>query len=269
MIKHFHLISILGFLCAAQWSWAQVPTIPSGEPEAITRTVHTETGVELIFVTEDDMFPDTWYESDIDAQAISLEREEVERVIDILNRCFEKYPDAIIKANLNRVYVLNSLQFFGTSYGGTYTSDAVFLSDKGELRGYTDVYIEKLFHAEFSSVLYKNYDHLFDAEAWAAACFEGFEYGSGGMLALKSGQSSETFLYQHNELGFLNKYAQSSMENDFNSFAKNLLCPSPDFWQLTDSYEGLGKKLALITAFYAALDVQFNAEFFEGLTLGE
>jgi hypothetical protein len=267
--KHFHLLLIFGFLCVAQVSWAQVPTIPSGEPEAITRTIHSTTGVELIFVVEDGMFPETWYDSEIDAQAESLEHEEVERVLEILERCIAKYPEAIVKENLNRVYVLNSLQFFGTSYGGTYTSDAVFLSDKGEHRGYTDTYIEKLFHAEFSSVLYKNYADQFDHEAWAAACIEGFEYGAGGMQALKTGQSSEAFLYQHNELGFLNKYAQSSMENDFNSFAKNVFCPSPDFWQLTESYDGLGKKLALIIAFYQGIDPQFNAAFFEGLTLEE
>lgn len=248
------------------WALAQVEERPAGEPEVVTRVTHEATGIELIFVLEDGMFPQSWYQAEINAQAEALEIDEIERTIQVLNASLAKYPEKLIKNNLKRVYVLKSLEFFGTSYGGTYTSNAVFLSNKGIKRGYTDSYIEKVFHAEFSSILYNNYVVNFQEESWKSANAEGFEYGSGGMLALKTGKSSESFQNQHNELGFLNQYAQSSIENDFNSFAKNLFYPTKDFWKLTEEWPGLKAKLELIVAFYGKIDEQFDLEFFRGLT---
>ncbi len=265
---NYRILSIftVGFLLSFQLLWAQSSNNPSGEPGVASRAIHQNTGVELVFVLEDGMFPETWYNAEIDATAEPLDRSEVERVIKIVNKCLEKYPEQLIKENLNQIYILKSLEFFGTSYGGTYTSNAVYLSDKGVRRGYTDEYIEKVFHAEFSSILYQNFQSEFDSEAWKNSNQEGCTYGNGGMLALKTGNSSEDFIEEYNDAGFLNQYAQSSLENDFNSFAKNLFCPTRDFWAITSKHENLGKKLDIIIAFYLKIHPRFDLAFFRRLT---
>lgn len=246
-------------------AFAQPANVPGGEP-ALTRFTDPATQVEVIFVEEEFMFPVSWYETEINAQATSLASEEIERSLAVVGRCFSKYPEGLIAKHLKKVYVVKSLEFFGTSYGGTYAANTVFLSNKGEDRGYTDEYIEKVFHAEFSSILYGKYAQHFDTKAWQAANDRNVEYGSGGMLALKTGKSSEVFLSTYHKVGFLNQYAQSSVENDFNSFAKNLFVPTKEFWNLTEEYNRLNQKLELILAFYQAIDPQFSREFFENLT---
>ena len=230
------------------------------------RHYHKSTGIEIVFIEEADMFPESWHSDRVNAKVKALDKDEVARSVDIILDCFSHYPDSLLSAHVKRVYVLKSIEFFGQEYGGTYTKDFVFVTNQGLKKGYSDMYISKVFHAELSSVFFTRQKDQFPMQAWKKANSSDLNYGKGGMEALKAGQSSETFNEELHQMGVLNQYALSSLENDFNAFAKNLWVPSAEFWEVTSKFERLNKKLELIVDFYHTLDPTFDLTYFKNLT---
>ncbi|MBU0488132.1 MAG: hypothetical protein KKA07_07415 [Bacteroidetes bacterium] len=227
------------------------------------KIVDERTGIEIIFSAEGNIFPDSWLSTTIDAKGISLDPEEYSRSKTVILQALLKYPIAVIKKNLKRIYILKEIEFYGKTFGGTNSTDIVYLSQNGTKNGYSNFYFEQLFHAEFSSILLRNYPQYFDKTNWLKNNSSEFSYGDGGVNALKKNLSSERFDAKINEMGLINQYATSSMENDFNSFAKNLFLPKFGFSELIDKYALLKNKRALIIAFYGKIDSSFSEDFFD------
>ena len=101
---------------------------------------------------------------------------------------------------------------------------------------------------------------------WKSINPETFEYGQDGVEAIKGSLSSEEFNIQLNTIGFINEYATSSLENDFNSFAKNMFEPTSEFKRLLFEYELLQRKADLLIAFYEEIDPFFSMYFFNSLS---
>lgn len=127
--------------------------------------------------------------------------------------------------------------------------------------GFTDEYLEKTFHHEFSSILLRNYPEYFDEKLWTEQ--NSIHYGKGGVQAIKKGNDSQKFDSLMHLQGFLHQYAVSDMENDFNSFAENLFLPEKGFRDAVIRYVRLTNKLAIIMAFYHSIDKNFTLEYFE------
>lgn len=227
--------------------------------------IDKRTGISIIFSAKGKIFPEGWYSEKINGKGKSLDTIEYERSIKVIEKSLLKYPTKVIQQNLTSIYILNYLEFFGQPFGGTTSSNRVYLSNKGRNKGYTDHYIEQLFHAEFSSILLRNHKANFDEDKWKRLNPTNFKYGSGGVNALKKGKSSEQFDDQLNKMGFINEYATSSLENDFNSFAKNIFLPKKGFDEVFETYENINKKRTLIIDFYHKIDSNFNDQFFNKL----
>ncbi len=221
----------------------------------------------IIFTADGNIFPSGWYGSGIDAKAESLSPGEVERSKNIIVTALDKYPTLLLKNNLKNVYVLKSMSFYGVNYGGTnLPPDIVYVANDGVSMGYMDTAIEKTFHHEFSSVLKYNYG--FDETAWRQVNPVGFVYfdeATGGAGAIKAGKASQTFDSKEHEMGFLYEYAESTLENDLNSFAENIFMGEESFFNIVESYDKLKLKLDLTVAFYNSLDPMFTIEYFKGL----
>jgi len=220
----------------------------------------------IIFIADGNIFPSSWYGSGIDAKAESLSAGEVERSKSIMMTALEKYPTQLLKNILKNVYILKSMKFYGVNYGGTNSSDSVYVANDGVKMGYTDIVIEKTFHHEFSSVLKNNCG--FDETAWRQVNPAGFVYfdeATGGAGAIKAGKASQVFDPKEHEMGFLYEYAESTPENDLNSFAENIFMGEESFFDIIESYDKLEMKLDLIVAFYNSLDPMFTIEYFKGL----
>ena len=224
--------------------------------------IDNRTGVKIIFTTEGRIFPDSWYSSTINAKGISLDTSEYKRSEKIIKAVLLKYPVELIQNNLKNIYILSSIIFYDQSFGGTNSSTNIYLSNKGIKKGYTDFYLEQLFHAEFSSILFRNYKHEFDKLEWNDNNPDKFNYGKGGVAALKDNEDSEEFDLLLNKSGFINEYASSSLENDFNSFAKNLFAPKYGFDLLINRYDNLRNKRKLTIQFYRKLDKTFSEKYF-------
>ncbi|PLW95164.1 MAG: hypothetical protein C0592_00735 [Marinilabiliales bacterium] len=241
----------------------------SGSLKAQKTIIHEPSGVKIIFPVDEAIFPSSWYSGRINGQYEPLDREEYERTEELIISCLQKYPAAMLRNDLEIVYVVKTLEFYGAGYGGTNSNTDVYLTNKGLSRGYDNAYIERVFHAEFSSILLRKYEDYFDEEAWLACNDPEFEYGDGGVAALKSNKSSEDFDEELNKMGFINQYATSDMENDFNSFAKNMFLPRESFLELVKTYPGIKKKSELLIEFYGKIHRFFDKEYFENMEVSE
>jgi len=222
----------------------------------------------IIFTADADTFPVEWYESPFNAQAENLASEEIERSKKIIIAALKKYPIEVLNYNLKKVYVLKSMNFFGADYGGTNSVDVVYVCNASMGMGYTDYYIEESFHHEFSSILLRNYRSLFNEQQWRDINPEGFQYfdeSTGGSGAIKEGKASKEFNEESHNSGFLYEYAQSTLENDFNSFAENIFMGNEDFFTVSEQYEKINMKLDLIISFYNTINPQFTIDYFKGL----
>lgn len=231
-------------------------------------SIDKPTIVKIVFEVTADVFPSSWYGGEINAKAESLSLSEQTRSAKIVKKAISKYPDKLIKSNLHKVYVFKSLEFFGVPYGGTYTTGKIYLANNGVLNNYTDEYIERGFHEEFSSILKNNYSQFFEEDLWKTINGNGFIYNSlNGYEAIQSGHSSEGPDKEVYEKGFLTEYGMSTMENDFNSFAKQLFLPDKNFWKVTEDYEKLMKKRDLVINFYNKIDTIFTKDFFKNFSI--
>ena len=224
-------------------------------------------GVRIFFQYSPSIFPGNWHESPIDAKAEQLPVYEVRRSTSVIINALAKYPVRILRSNIKAVYFLKAMSFYGLTYGGTNSRDTLYLANRGDRLGYSDLYIEQTFHHEFSSVLYRNYPSFFDAHAWALAHDKNFLYndpeeGNGAIRNNKSSQSLDTSLCR---LGFLTQYSLSSLENDINTIAQNIFSPSKNFWKLVDEYPLIKKKVGILTDFYHKVDPLFTIDYFRKL----
>ncbi|MFH2095394.1 MAG: hypothetical protein ABIJ16_06810 [Bacteroidota bacterium] len=226
------------------------------------------TGIKVLFYPEYNMFPADWYTGEVKARVKALSLSEIKRSTSTILKAMNKYPISILTDNISRIYILQNMNFYGVNYAGTYDDNIVFLVNNGRENGYSDRFMEQSFHHEFSSVLYWNYIDYFDRKAWLAA-HEGSDSiyfdELGGAGAMISGQDSDSFDPWYHEKGFLYEYATSSFENDFNSFAENIFCPEPGFWEAVDKYERLNKKIKIIVDFYHSIDPTFTESYFRNM----
>lgn len=219
---------------------------------------------ELRFEKHADMFPQHWWQAPVNAVVTDLDSEEVERSVRAIKTALAKYPGDM-PLYLESIYVFKSMQFYGVPYGGTYRAPAhatVYLANDG----YPKTQLERVFHAELSSVLLKSAPHWFSEEDWRACLPASFDYaGDRETIALlELGEPLEQVEASFYEKGFLSYYATTTLENDFNSVVKELFVPSPGFWERLERQPRIAKKVELVVTFYRRFDERFSLEYFKG-----
>ena len=206
--------------------------------------------------------PASWLGPDINGRATPVEPQEFERAAPIIRRETLRYPGAVLKRNLKAVNVVKEIWFYGAPYGGTNDLDTVYLSISSVQMGYTTDYISRAFHHEFSSILLRNFPNYLDQAAWKATLPKGFEYGAGGVEAIKQGKASTDFDPEEAAKGFYSQYSLSEQEEDFNILAENLFTGGAKFWKRVDSHPQLRGKVKVVLEFYNKLDKSFTERSF-------
>ena len=227
--------------------------------------VDARTGIPIRFEMTDDMFPPSWLGGEVRATAVSVDKAEVDRSLQLADAGMANYPAGLLKENLEAVYFVKEMRFYGLKYGGTNSRGTVYITNRGVRQGFTDLYILSTFHHELSSILLRNHPEKFDSAAWHAANREGFRYRSSGMESLKDGSADTKYGHRFHIDGFLNQYATSSMEEDFNPYAEALFMGDRRFWEIVDRFPRVEQKADVILAFYGALDPGYTEEHFRGL----
>ncbi|HVL39411.1 MAG TPA: hypothetical protein VM328_08495 [Fimbriimonadaceae bacterium] len=249
-------------IAVSAFAAAQLPT-----PPAKARFVDSYSGVPIICEVDTDMFPTEWRTREINALAAPLHPGQIERSIEITRRALRKYPRRVLKTNLLKIYIARKISFYGLEFGGTNSVDRVFMSNDGILRGYTEEYIERMFHHEFSSILLRNYPNQLNRREWDAANPPGFRYSGDGVQALRDRADSTAYEEAMHRRGFLCQYAMSSFEEDFNTIAEGLFSGGAAFWSAVDRHPQLRRKTRVAIAFYSKLDGTFTESRFRSFAL--
>jgi len=210
--------------------------------------------VELITEVNSRIFPIGWTNHpDIDPKATSLSPDEYERTEGVLLNGLQKNPDRVIEEYLAKIYALGSLELYGEKTAGTYFPlwKCIYIVNNGIENDSTGCGFENLFYEELSSLLYYGNKSLLDEQTWETINPSGFEYG-------KTNSRSQKFSSQLNEMGFLYEYAQTNLENDFNSFAGELFLDFEPCWNAVKKYDKLKQKLDLTSKFYIEIDKDYE-----------
>lgn len=224
----------------------------------------TINSVRIQFRYSPGIFPRSWTQPPINAKGVPIDKSEIARSKQVLQGALGKYPAVMLKKELRAVYMLRDMFFYEVAYGGTNTTDALYLCNNGKQAGYSDLYIEQSFHHEFSSILYRNYPLYFDESAWKNAHIAGFDYNDpeNGVGAIRNNESSQELDTALCRKGFLTQYSMSGIENDLNTVAQNLFAPSAGFWDIADRYPRIRTKVTLLIAFYKRIHPGFTETFF-------
>jgi len=227
--------------------------------------IDTVSGIPLQVIADENIFPDSWTVSPISGRAESLDSAEFERTKEIFRKALLKYPEEVLQKNIIRVYAFKYLEFYGTEYGGTSSSNAVYMTNDGIENGYSDDYVERVFHHEFSNILMRNYPEYLDKDAWYKLNGPDFSYGTGGVDALLNNTSSSEFDSIYNNSGFLTQYSVSAFEEDFNTMCEYLFCPKYEIKEIIKNYESIRMKFDITIKFYEQIDPFFSKDFFDSI----
>ena len=225
-------------------------------------------GIKIIADAENEaeIFPENWLYPPSNIHVTKLKQAEVTRATNVVQFALQKYPPAILDKTLQKVYFFDTIVQYDVSIGGTYSTDQIYLADSGLVDGYTDQFIERAFHEEYSSILLRTYPDYFDEAAWMKINPAEFVYGGDtGYGYIRDGKVSLGYEPDLLSTGFLNIYSTSNMENDFNSFASRLLAGETEFWQAVDQYDRIQQKALLVIAFFEQLDPMYTEEYFRSL----
>ncbi|MFA6250407.1 MAG: hypothetical protein WC686_02755 [Candidatus Shapirobacteria bacterium] len=240
--------------------------------EGVTKKVDPVSGVEIIWKIECGMFPIYFSEPPISTEVVEIAPTEVSRMVTSVERAMDKLPKSTVKKYLDKIYLLGSLRNFGVGYGGTNVWKNIYLANEGLDMGYTDEYIEQMFHHEFSSILlaendpyYNRSETKWDNPTWNLFNDPDFSYGTGGYNEIKEKSADQEFDQFFIDKGFLNQYSTSSAENDFNEIAMNIFTGSDEFWKIVDTNKIIGDKVKFFIDFYYKIDPVFTEEYFRSM----
>lgn len=227
--------------------------------------VDKRTGIPIHWTTEPGMFPSHWYDRPINAKAESLDKNRVRNHLSIIKMAMNKYPKHLLRKYLKKVYLLKSIEFYGLRYGGTNSTDTLYLTNRGEKLGYTKKYLEGAFHHEFSSILLRENKTLFNKRYWILSNPKDFNYEEGGSEAVRKGRASKKLRKKYFKIGLLCQYSMASIEEDFNIYAEELFTNNKIF-SIAEKYPRVRNKLYLMIDFYHKLDSRYTKKSFYRIT---
>ncbi len=201
-------------------------------------------------------FPDAWREPALRLRATPVHPQDVETLVPIIEQFLAAHPKTVIQNNLDHIYLLGKLSFKGKEYGGTHDGKSMYIIYDRTLKCDATFMLQRL-HSEFSSILMCY--HPFPESEWLLQNPDGFSYTGTGfeMVDDPDRYSSDEPLYAN---GFLCKYSQSSLENDFNMMSAMLFTEAAELDRLTDGHPRLRTKRDIARSYYQKVssDYVFN-----------
>lgn len=164
--------------------------------------------------------PKSWMEEPINASWTPVSPERWTEAQPTIREAFARYKPEFLAKQLRRVYVVESMSFYGQGYGGTYLYRDIILTYSSRTAGYNPEFLRRSFHHEFSSVLLTNNPTRIRRSAWVAINEPDFKYLGSGVEALRQGKTGLTLDPTLHPKGFLVEYGMAAFEEDVNTFAE-------------------------------------------------
>jgi hypothetical protein len=198
-------------------------------------------------------FPQAWTSPSMDLAAKQIHWKDAEALAPALGQFLAAHPATVIQGNLEHIYLLGRLSFQGRNYGGTHTSKSIYVVwDRS--RKYTLPFILERLHSEFSSTLRDH--HTFPIDRWMQVNPPNFHYTGTGFEML-----GNDHIYESTDLGwadgFLVKYSESSIENDFNMISAWLFTKPDVLETIALQSARMHRKIMLAEEFYMSLSDQY------------
>jgi hypothetical protein len=217
--------------------------------------------IEIDYTVDNNYLVESWKDQPARGHATQISDIELAHFSTLLPRLLKKYPPQVIRSSLSKIKLSGSLNLFNTAYGGTTYGTTLYLTSSGASNGFTDEYLEELFHHEFSSILMRKYG--FPEKEWTMINPTGFQYAQSVdkiIQAVSKGDDNREnkALYK---IGFLNEYAMSTLENDVNTFAETVFSNPKKIYTIAITHPRIAKKLAILEQFYLNIDAGFNEVF--------
>jgi hypothetical protein len=233
-----------------------LPSILSAQSQRVA-------GISLIYGPEATKIPVQWRKEPIKGTVEPIPVSEIYPLVKRLESCIRKYPEHILKENLSEILLVRHLIFFKHYYPGTYTHNRIWLAIADSLKNWSPEFLESVFHRELSSILLNNYPRYFNGTEWEKLLPEGVEWEQADYFTLDSAQLA--LEPEWLALGFLNAWAASSLENDFNAISARLFSGDKEFWHWVEEYPILRKKVLLSVQFYFSIDTRFTESYFRAI----
>lgn len=233
-------------------------------------------GVQIVIDLKEESTVLNIYSSVYQVSVVKLKHEHESVMLHVIERAFAKYPKGFLAKYLKKVYLVDSVCYFGESVAGlSNPSDStIFLHYCACKHKIDTFFMEQTFHHEFSHLLYYGFGWKFKALKWYDANPSDFDYNKlwNKIRAKKRVSPSprlNSYDIEYFKEGFINLYATKSLKEDFATVAEHLfLSDIPDFWKTISNNRRLKKKVNIIIEFYRKLDPSFTREYFSTLPKG-
>jgi len=226
-----------------------------------------------------EIFPASWLRPPFHQKAKPIDPARKDKARRIVRYALSKYPEPMIRKTIRRIYILGEMVVYRSlRFAGTASHECVYVVVGDKSWGYTNDFIESVFHQEYSTLLLNRHLGHFDQKGWRSANPEGFAYlgpnswdrvrgKDGGAQAMTKTAGSVLLSSDPANVrkGFLSKYAMSSIENDFNAYAAAMFRNETGFWEHAARYAPVKKKADLAIEFYRRIDPIFTREYFRSL----
>ena len=207
-------------------------------------------------------FTDEWNNDFVRPKATPIKDDQLRRFLTILPVELHKYPTSLIKSDLHAIALSSSLSLYGIEYGGSNSGKRIYMTVLSAEQGYTDEYIRRTIHHEFSSILIR--DHKFPLKEWREALPDGVKYNDSidkEVKTIEAGRDISLASSKLLEQGFLSSYGLTNYINDVNTYAELLFVDPNELKRLSDKYKTIRVKYDLLIDFYKNLDIKYNWKF--------
>jgi hypothetical protein len=232
------------------------------------RYIDPDTKVEIIWQITPNSFNKFWYKSSQNMRAGNLSPSEVKRHLEVVKQVLAKYPSDLIKQSIKQIYLVTNLEVKNSKFDGFYIGQqgAIYLNNLGANNRHDDLYLAGVLHHEISSFLFYRYATPEFIAKWQEHNPKNFQYAGGNGIdyyrqAIDRGLNTNEIREDCLQEGFLNIYARSNLENDFNEIAERMFSDREHLWQLASKHQKLQNKLELFIEFYISINPQFKTQF--------
>lgn len=169
-------------------------------------------------------------------------RESLQGIEDALN-C---YPEGFVSSLIDAIFISGEMWFDGQRAGGTYGSSWLIIASSTKREGYESNYETAYYgvHHELSSFVFNQLPII--GFVWAGLMPIDWNPATSYLTAL----SVDSFATPDYANGFLSKYAETSVENDFNTYAEFAFGNPDKLAELAGEHPLIAKKLRLFIGAY-------------------
>ncbi|WP_426369921.1 hypothetical protein [Pseudocolwellia sp. HL-MZ7] len=180
-----------------------------------------------------------------DGEIFSAEQSSLDESLRGVEDALIAYPDDFVSSQIDAIFIAGNMFFDGMQAGGTYQYSWIIVASTIDSSGESN-YNSALYgvHHELSSFIY--HKSFVITRFWGDLMPKNWEAKVTDKEALAD--NYEPIDYEN---GFLNNYATTSVENDFNTYAEFVFARTDELIELAKQYPLVAKKLRLFINAYS------------------